>query len=836
MPRLFAEQGRSDFLKDKMDITPRVRNLVVSIVALLYLAIVAHGFITVKPLLHQPFAGFLLMKNNFVPVIYLPEWEGYKRGIKFGDIVKAVDGKPVTDADEVRKMVAGTRPGTSLTYTILRGDQTFELTVPVTVFDLRDMIFPSLSWQLMGLIYVLSGLIVFYLRPNLPVSRAFLFHGMVAGYAVAASPAYCIINSNNLPLILMPLLGPSVLILSLYFPVELKRRKLVIALLAITTLPIIFFNLYYFLHISRFLVVDKIFLAHTVLTFGLGALLMFISFVASTDAAVRQKGKIVVFGFVVGAIGCGIGVLGALVFKVFNFFWMFIPMALAPLSLTYAIVKHNLFDVDVFIRRSASYLLASGIVLVLFFTLIAGFSFILQGITGQSSQIAAVLSTLVMVILFLPLQRRMDRSLDRRFFRERYEYQATIQRASAVLVSIIELDRLLNQILNTILDAIQIERGWIMLRQPEPKLLQLAAARGYADPARWQSLPLDHPLARHLQEKGRALQLHDIEGQEPSREQRDEILEWMRELQVMLVIPILYERRLIGVLGLGEKKTGAGYTGEDVGLLFTLMMQTAVSIENARKVEELKKMVELETSYRELKKLDEMKDDFLSMVSHDLRTPMTSIEGYAELLLERLGRPEPAEQKLCLEVIAKESQRLTRLIDSLLDLQRFEAGMMELDFQEVDLGKLVQESVASFLGAAYAKQIHLENDSAPGTVRVRADRDRLAQVMANLLSNAIKFTPPAGRVQVRLETVAENGQAAARVSISDSGPGIRRELQLKIFDKFQQGDKLARVRERGSGLGLALARQIIEHHGGRVGLVSEPGRGSSFYFLLPTQA
>src|SRR4030042_303724 len=111
-------------MKDKIFINPRVRNLVVSIVALLYLAIVAQGFITVKPLLHQPFAGFLLLKNNFVPVIYLPEWEGYKRGIKFGDVVVAVDGKPVTDADEVRKIVAGTRPGTPLPYTILRGDQT----------------------------------------------------------------------------------------------------------------------------------------------------------------------------------------------------------------------------------------------------------------------------------------------------------------------------------------------------------------------------------------------------------------------------------------------------------------------------------------------------------------------------------------------------------------------------------------------------------------------------------------------------------------------------------------------------------------------------------------
>ena len=159
---------------------------------------------------------------------------------------------------------------------------------------------------------------------------------------------------------------------------------------------------------------------------------------------------------------------------------------------------------------------------------------------------------------------------------------------------------------------------------------------------------------------------------------------------------------------------------------------------------------------------------------------------------------------------------------------------MDLDFEELDLAALVRESVQSFQGAAHPKQIRLESDPLAREVRVRGDGDRLAQVMANLLSNAIKFTPAGGQVRVSIEPVTENGKRAARVSVSDTGPGIRPELHGKIFDKFQQGDRLARVKERGSGLGLALVRQIIERHGGQVGLESEPGRGSSFYFLLPT--
>ena len=822
-------------MKGTSYITNRVRNFVIVVVALLYLAIVTHGYITVKPLLHQPFAGFLLLKNNFVPVLYLPDWEGFKRGIKFGDVVTAVDGKPVTDADQVREMVAATQPGTPLSYTILRGDQKLKLTIPVTVFEVRDMILSSLPWRLMGLIFVLSGLGVFYLKPNLPVSRAFLFCGMVAGYSLAAAPAYCIINSNNLPLILMPLLGPSVLILGWYFPVELKGKKYLFGLVALTSLPIIICNLYYFMDIPHFLIVDKIFLAHLIVTFGSGALLMFLSMAASRDAVVRQKAKIVVFGFVVGTLGCGAGVFALMILKLVAYFWIFVPMALAPLSLGYAIVKHNLFDVDVVIRRSASYLVASGIVLVIFFILIVGLSLMLENFTGQSSQIAAALSTLVIATLFRPLQTRADRELDRRFFRVQYEYQATIQKASEVLVSIIELDQLLSQILDTILEAMQIERGVILLRDPEPEALQPAAARGYANPEGLIFLPLNHPLGRDLEEKRRAWQYNDLEAQDPPLERQEQMLQWMKEVQVVLVIPIHFERRLIGVLGLGEKKSGAWYSSEDIRLLSTLMMQTAVSIENARKVKALKKMVELETSYRELKRVDEMKDNFLSMVSHDLRAPMTSIQGYAEILRERLGPAETGEQKLCLDTILKESERLTRLINNLLEIQRFEADMADLDLQDLDLAKLVEESVTSFQGAAYTKQIRLESELVSTGFRVRGDSDRLTQVMANLLSNAIKFTPAGGQVRVAVEPMAENGKSLARVSISDTGPGIRPEVQGKLFDKFQQGDRLARVKERGSGLGLALVRQIIEHHGGQVGLKSEPGRGSNFYFLLPTR-
>jgi len=304
----------------------------------------------------------------------------------------------------------------------------------------------------------------------------------------------------------------------------------------------------------------------------------------------------------------------------------------------------------------------------------------------------------------------------------------------------------------------------------------------------------------------------------------------MTNLGLVLVIPVLYEQRLIGIFGLAAKKSGAWYSSEDIELLQTLMNHTAVSIENARKVEELKKMVELETSYRELKKLDEMKDNFLAMVSHDLRSPMTNIKGYASILSEKKDRLDPDMIQECLDVIINESDRLTRLINNLLDLQRFEAGRMPLDLADVDLVKIARDSVESFKGAAYTKKQTIDGKLPDGELIVSADADRLSQVMANLLSNATKFTPEGGTITVEVERLG-GGEPAALVSVADDGPGIPVEAREKLFDKFQQVEGVA-VKEQGSGLGLALVREIVGRHNGEVGLDSAPGRGSTFYFIL----
>jgi len=802
--------------------------------AIIYLGFSAWCLATTRNWINRPFPGFLVTKNNYVSLFLMSDWEGSKAGIKARDLVLEVEGKKISSAQELDEIVLSAQTGATLNYKIDRKGRMIELAIPVSIFGFSDylIIFPVI--MLIGLFLYGMGLAVFFLKPNLPASRAFLVLGLLLGITDVATGEYSTNHVNLIPLISYALVGPAVFLVSMYFPVVVRARKYFIFFLILTTLPVVLGLAYSYQKPEYYHTVNSIMLLDSLITRLLGLGIMIVSFVRSQDPLVRQKGKVVIYAFLLAFL-----VIGGIVFeyivlhKRVNLLWTLLPWIIIPLGLGYAIAKHNLFDVDVFIRRSLSYILVSGIVIAVFLGLLTLISLGLQQFTGQSSQIATVISTLMIAMVFRPLQTRIDGALDRRFFRARYEYTATIRRASGILVSIIELEQLLRQLLATVVDAVKIERGAVFIRQKEQGLFLPVVSAGYRDADKLEPFNPEHPLIKSLESSARPLQKNDFEELEEFRHSREPLLAMMSASGLVLTVPILYERRLIGLLGLGEKKSGAWYSSEDMELLQTLMMQTAVSIENARKVEELKKMVGLEASYRELERMDKLKDNFLSMVSHDLRTPMTSIKGYAAILLEKLATLDDDRHKRYLSIIINESDRLTRLISDLLDLQRFEAGKMALSRQELDIVRLAKDAVDSFSGAAISRKQILEHSLPDRPVMVRADRDRIFQALANLLSNATKFTPESGRILVSVGVVSEGGKNMVRVSVRDSGPGIAGEMQEKLFNKFQQVENAVKSKEQGSGLGLALVREIIEHHEGRAGVESEAGAGSNFFFTLP---
>ncbi|MEW6670027.1 MAG: HAMP domain-containing sensor histidine kinase [Thermodesulfobacteriota bacterium] len=232
-----------------------------------------------------------------------------------------------------------------------------------------------------------------------------------------------------------------------------------------------------------------------------------------------------------------------------------------------------------------------------------------------------------------------------------------------------------------------------------------------------------------------------------------------------------------------------------------------------------------------LRELDGMKQDFISHVSHQLRTPLAAIQSASGLLLEGIAAGSEEKRRELLGIIREESQRLIQEVNRILDISRMEAGMMEYRIGSGELQPLVQKMVLKLAPIAFRKGIDLELTPLPDLPSVAMDEERVAQVLENLIGNALKFTPRGGKVTVR--TSCGEGDRSVRVSVSDTGRGIPRESLEKVFDKFKQVGP-GKGRTGGTGLGLAIARWIITDHGGNIWAESEPGKGSTFTFTLPS--
>ncbi|MGF1640568.1 MAG: ATP-binding protein [Rhodospirillales bacterium] len=303
----------------------------------------------------------------------------------------------------------------------------------------------------------------------------------------------------------------------------------------------------------------------------------------------------------------------------------------------------------------------------------------------------------------------------------------------------------------------------------------------------------------------------------------------------------LVERRLAGAIGAASARVMVASTlkGEGVGLdeIMQILDETSQVLEYSRQLEQ--KSQELERATADLKaanerltELDQLKDDFLSTVTHELRTPLTSIRSFSEILHDTPDL-DLAERQHFLGIVIRESERLTRLINQVLDLSKMERGRMEWQMIDVDLRDVLNHALSSLHQLFEEKNVAVDVTLPESVPPVRGDRDQLIQLAINLLSNAEKFCPnDTGRVAVALDA----GETGLTVSVADNGPGIPYAEQEQIFEKFHQVRAGRTGNPLGSGLGLAICRGIVEHLGGRIWVESEPGRGATFYVTLPYAA
>jgi PAS domain S-box-containing protein len=297
---------------------------------------------------------------------------------------------------------------------------------------------------------------------------------------------------------------------------------------------------------------------------------------------------------------------------------------------------------------------------------------------------------------------------------------------------------------------------------------------------------------------------------EPGAPLRRELLERIG-LTSFIAVPLSARGRLLGVLDFATSSSGRRYGAEDLALALALAERCALAIDNAR-------------LYREARDATAARDDVLSIVSHDLKNPIAAIKAGAGSLA-RTAAPGSIQARVS-HTLLRASDRMTRLVSDLVDLASLDAGRLSMQLQPIDAAEVAAEVVQTLASVAEEEGVALRLEPPPGAAPALADRERMAQVLSNLVGNAIKATPDGGEIRVRVETRPRS----AVLLVADTGHGIAPEDLPHVFERYWRGSA---ARYAGQGLGLAIAKRIVDAHGGRISVESELGRGSTFAVEIP---
>ncbi len=396
----------------------------------------------------------------------------------------------------------------------------------------------------------------------------------------------------------------------------------------------------------------------------------------------------------------------------------------------------------------------------------------------------------------------------------RVDVLETANRCARALGSSLELDEAFGAFIRELRGLVPFERTAIVLVEGDTATTMATAGSGANE-----VFPPGNsdPIAGSLLERvlaGKILVRRDLtERDSPADEQLLAL-----GLRSELVAPLLLGTRTIGMLSLSRDRPEA-FSEDEVELVSLLGRLVATAVQNIRAYEAERRRVE------ELARLSQLRADFVSLVSHELRSPMAAVIGAARTLQDRWRMLTAEQRESFLALIGDETSRLAELVGDVLDTSRIEAGTFSYRFEEVDLGRVVDEAVEA---AALAQQDVPVVASVRGALpEIRGDRARLRQVLGNLIENAVKYSPEGG--EVRVSAVAANG--AVRIAVRDGGPGIPNDQQARIFEKFGRAE-VEGGSKPGTGLGLFIARSIAEAHGGSLDVTSGAEPGSTFTLTL----
>jgi signal transduction histidine kinase len=502
--------------------------------------------------------------------------------------------------------------------------------------------------------------------------------------------------------------------------------------------------------------------------------------------------------------------------------------------------------INLVIKKTTAYRLVTSGITFSYVMVVLAFEFLLRNLWGYSSFWAAALAALAIAVTFVPLRDRLQKITDQIFFHRTIVYQDAIREVTRMVISVTDLRTLFRLIDHTIMRVMCMKNAAILLLEEKEECYLIEKTNGLPQTLAGTTFSLSDPLILYLKEKKDTVALEEVKSllandlTEPTeKEKLKAVGERLESLRAAVAVPSFSKGKLVGVLTLGEKLSGELYSPDDLELLLTMASEAAIAIENAKLYQDITQVRDnlnnlIQKNDAELKKVDQLKREFLSVISHELRTPLTPIKGYLSLIMNGdLGVVTPKQRK-AFSVILNQTNHLHNLIDTVIDISRIEVGKpLELEREPLLIRDLVEKSVEFLSPSFETKNIKVETNYLTEPITLLGDRKKLLRVFNNLLENTLKFTPSGGKTKISVEKDA--GQI--KVTLADSGIGIAPNYLVKIFERFFQVDSTYTRAAGGIGMGLALTKEIIDAHSGKIWAESEGlGRGSRFVFTLPVDA
>jgi signal transduction histidine kinase len=758
--------------------------------------------------------------------------------LRSGDTIVAVSGQHVESSDEMEFLCDQDSIGETVPVTILRNSQ--EILVPAALdqdYATSKIIVESFA----ALLFFLTGIAVILLQPRDKSAR--IFHSLAISIAALillttgrfTIPPFGMGYALELLFQCSYVIVPALFLhFTLIFPngkFQSKRTILVsaysFALILAVWSGITFVRAAYpSVQLERYGAYNNSFYAILVFfaaMFFAGFMNLLVSYRSASETFERRKLRWIFFGIVVGT---GAYLVLSLLPKFISGenFDDQLPIAIsviAPISFAIAIIRFKVFDIDLFFRRSTVYTLAGSVLLVIYLGIVALFTQVVLAM-GLPSSLPNIIGALLVALLFEPLRRRTQKYVDQTFFRVSYNFHEA-QRGMIERIKFANTKQALADLVtDSIYALIPVTKiGFFVVQTPSDRLKLLA-----------------HRNFDLLERRNIQLKIHDLKTGlelpvalpdeiEPGIEYEPADHEVFKRWGMALVLPMLSpDRAILGFLVLGKKRSGKRFMMEDISLLRSVSAQVGLALERLN----VQYALMLETAESErLAELSALKSYFVSSVSHDLKTPLTSIRLFAELMKDHddLSRKKTIEY---LSIIENESDRLARLITNVLDFAKIEKGTKEYSFKTSDLNEIAHDVIRSLHYQITSRGFSLHSAFSSGKLLIEADSDALFDAITNLLSNAMKYSQPDNK-SITLHTALTDG--FAMLEVQDEGYGIPPNEIEHIFESFYRIDDPKMKSAGGAGIGLSVVKHTMEAHRGKVKVTSEVGKGSIFALYFP---